>query len=158
MHAQFRTKNSVWIDDMVVAMTTGNSVWLLAVPFDICLFHMTFGCSIRCLAVPFDVCLFHSAFVCSIRCLSVPFNVCLFHSTFVCSIWCLAVPFDDWLIKLQSSWIVSRYFVLWVWLFHCNVYSCFTLWLVVLFQPLPSHLVCNCFICNYANLFNAKLF
>ena len=143
---------------IVSGLTTWSSPWLQVIPFDSWLFHSTFVCSIWHLAVPFDVWLSHLTFVCSIRCLSVPFNVCLFHSTFVCSIWCLAVPFDDWLIKLQSSWIVSRYFVLWVWLFHCNFYSCFTLWLVVLFQPLPSHLVCNCFICNYASLFNAKLF
>ena len=119
-----------------------------------------FVCSIRQIVCSI------SMFFCSIWHLAVPFdrafNVWLFHLMFSCSIWCLAVPFDDWLIQLQSSGGTvphyHGYFVLsGVWLFHCKFYSCFTLWLVVLFQPQPFHLVCNCFICNYASLFNSKL-
>ena len=81
---------------MVVTMTTAYSIWLLAVPFDIWLFHLTFGCSIRHLAVPFDIWLFHSTFGCSIRHLAVPFDIWLFHFSFGCSIRHLADPFDDY--------------------------------------------------------------
>ena len=81
-----RGQISLWIDVMVVTMTTAYSISFLAVPFDIWLFHSTFGCSIRHLAVPFDIWLFHSTFGCSIRHLAAPFDIWLFHSTFCCSV------------------------------------------------------------------------
>ena len=117
-----RGQISLWIDVMVVTMTTAYSISFLAVPFDIWLFHSTFGCSIQHLAVPFDIWLFHSTFGCSIRHLAAPFDIWLFHWTFCCSvlhvllvylyltstIWQILTPFHhSWLDQIVVAYTIS---------------------------------------------------
>ena len=117
-----RGQISLWIDVMVVTMTTAYSISFLAVPFDIWLFHSTFGCSIRHLAVPFDIWLLHSTFGCSIRHLAASFDIWLFHSSFRCSvlhvllvylyltstIWQILTPFHHgWLDQIVVAYTIS---------------------------------------------------